>query len=357
MTISANIYYSTCMSLSRFYLSMYGDLMDSFSIFLRAAFTLYIVHVAYQFALNKKEGKDSQDIIITSLLVSTVYVFAFETSGYYNYVIKPTFALLEDILTFILSKVQEASSYLGKPAETDYFSDVTNITQLFTALDMMFLEFMKTCKGLLPSGWKMFNPLLLVDVFAILMLILAYGAMYCCFVFMFIMSYFLMWLLFYVGGIVLILGCFKETRGIFFSWAKMLFNYALVAIFTALVVAVCYAGISQSVYKMTTYDTTMLNFTADFLGLFVWCFICFAITLKTPDLAAGLTNTMAGSTSGIAGALSMGGGKAAAMSAGLGTMHGKGIGALATKAGQMSGVVPSGMSATQRLKDRLGIKN
>jgi len=356
-TPSAAVYITLTNSLSRFFLEFYGSLMDSFGTFFHAAFVLYFVYVGYRYVLGRVEGHDVTEVLQTCLLVTMAFTFVFHTSLYYEYVVRPAFSMLTDALSFILGTIEKATSVLPQSqGDAQYFKDITSMTQLFTGLDLMFMDFIKTCGGLMPSGWGYLHPGWLLNLLAILILILAYAAMFCCFIFMFIMSYFMMWLLFYVGGIVILLGCIKGTRGIFYGWLKMLFNYALISVFTAMVVAICYSGISRAVFAMTHYDSTTVSFTADFLGLFVWCLICLAMTLKTADLASGLTNTVAGSTAGIAGAISGAGGMAAAAGVGASSFGGGAIGKLATKIGTKAGVIPPGMSATEALKQKLGIK-
>jgi type IV secretory pathway VirB6-like protein len=356
-TPSAAVYITLTNSLSRFFLEFYGALMDSFSSFFHAVFILYFIYVGYRYAINRTEGRDVWEVFQSCILVSIAFVAVFHTNLYYEYVVRPIFSLLTDMLGFVLGIIEKVKILLPKPeGDAQFFKDITSMTQLFTGLDLMFMDFIKTCGELMPSGWGYLNPGWLLNLLAILILIFAYAAMYLCFTFMFMMSYFMMWLLFYVGGIAIMLGCFKGTRGIFYGWLKMLFNYALVSIFTAMVVAICYSGISRSVFAMSRYDTTTVSFTADFLGLLVWCFICLAMTLKTPDLAAGLTSTVAGGTAGIAGAISGAGGMAAAGSVGATSFGGGAIGGIATKIGSMAGVVPPGMSATETLKQKLGIK-
>lgn len=356
-TPSASVYIVLTNSLSRFFLEFYSALMESFGYFFHAAFILYFIYVGYQYALNRTTGRDITEVLQSCFLVSFAFVAVFHTNLYYDNIVRPAFSMLTDMLGFVLGIIEKAKSVGPQPqGEAQYFKDISSMTQLFTGLDLMFMDFIKSCGELMPSGWGVFQPGWLFNLLAILILIFAYGAMYCCFVFMFFTCHFMMWLLFYIGGIVIMLGCFKGTRGIFYGWLKMLFNYALLSVFTAMVVAICYSGISRAVFAMSHYDNTTVSFTADFLGLFVWCFICLAMTLKTPDLAAGLTSTVAGSTAGIAGAISGAGGKAAALGAGAASLGSGAAGTLATKAVATPNVEALGKSATEILKGRVGIK-
>jgi type IV secretory pathway VirB6-like protein len=334
--------------------------MSSFGLFFKAAFIMYFVYVGYCFAMGEKDGKEPISILKTCILVTMVYAFAFEFGLYYEYVVRPIFDFLTDVLTFFLGHISDATSHISRPeGQKQYFHNINNMTQLFTGLDLMFLDFIKSCSGLIPSGWTVIlSPIVVFNLIGVLVLLFAYGAMYVCFIFMFIMSYFMMWMLLYIGGIILIFGCFKETRGVFFTWCKQLANYALISIFTAMVVAICYSGISRAVFAMSNYDTTLWAFTMDFVSVLVWCFICLAITLKVPDLAAGLTSQMAGATSGIAGAISMAGGAGTSV-VGAGMM-GLGKGHLAAGKGIINNkdnIAAAGLSATETLKQSLGIKD
>ena len=360
MTISASIYQSFTISLSRFYLAMYESLMSSFGLLFHAAFVLYLVYVGHKYVLDKMDGGDTRDVLVSCIMVTGVYTLVVSSSSYFEYVIRPSFALFSDVLTFMFGIIEKIQSYNPSPTgNADYLKEINTMHDLFQGLDLMALEFIKSCKGLLPSSWSLLNPAwAFITVLAILLLIAVYLTMYLTFIFMFITSYFMMWLLFYVGGVALLLGCFKETRGLFWGWLKMLFNNALVAIFTAMIVAICYSGISHAVFKMTTYSTNTIDFTGDFLGLFIWCILCFTITLKAPDLAAGLTGSIASGTSGIAASASAAGGLA---------MTGSQFASAGVAKGQMAAggavwsnrnnIARSAGSATEALKAKLGIKD
>ncbi|MGL1861432.1 MAG: type IV secretion system protein [Pseudodesulfovibrio sp.] len=356
--IAASIYKTLNFSLLRFFLEMHNDLMASFGLLLKAGLVLFFVYKGYKYMMDEGNKKDIMETLKSCLLVTIVYYSVFESGVYYNTVVRPSFDLLTAILTFMLGVIAKAKTLLPPvEGEAVYFANITNMTQLFTGLDLMFVDFLETCGGLVPSVWTAFSPSWILTLLGILALILAYGAMYCIFVFMFIMSYFMMWLLFMVGGIVCVLACFRGTRGIFFGWLKMLCNFSLIAIFTAMIVAICYSGISRAVFAMSHYESTSIKFSSDFLSLFVWCFICMAITLKAPDLASGLTNAMSAGTSGVANAMSSGGSATAQGAAAGGMAAGKGAGGLAKNIQAGSGNLGgTGMGATQLLKNKLGIK-
>lgn len=356
MTFSADVFYSTGLSLSSFYVAMHNDLMASFGIFFRAAMTLYLAYVGYCFAMSQKGGGDATEIGKTFFLILIVYSFAFESTSYYDYVINPFFGLLEDTVSFFLAVSAKVSSAFSKPGGRDYFSNISTITDLFTGLDLMFLDFVKTCQDLIPSGWGMLNPGIILDLLLVFVLLAAYSTMYLAFCVVFIVSYFMMWLLLYLGGIMLLFGCIKETRGWLFGWCRMLANQFLTATLTALVVSVCYGGISSAVFKMTSYDASTLEFSGDFLQLMIWCVLCVVMTLKMQDLAASLTSSTPGSTAGMAGGISFAGGKGLAMGAFAAKAPAVAAGGAIQALGQKAGFIPTGMSATEALKKRIGLK-
>ena len=347
MTYSADVFYSICMSLSSFYVALHDDLMSSFGLFFRAFMTLYLVYTGYAFY---KKSDNWRDILEMFCLVAIVYSFVLESQAYFSFVIEPFFEMLEDLLAFLLG-------IIAKVGGGDHFDGVSSLTGLFVGLDKMLLDFWAACTDLTPSGWDMFHPLIIHEFVAIGILLFAYGTMYTLFCVMFIISYFMMWLLFYVGGIMMLFGCIKETRGWFFGWMRMLVNQFLVAVFTALVVAVCYGGIFSAVSKMASFDESSFVLSGEFIQVLIWCALCIAVTLKVPDIAAGLSGSTAGSTSGIAGGISTAGGMATTIG-GMASMAPVGaFGAAASFIGHKTGILPTGMSATEALKNKLGIKN
>jgi type IV secretory pathway VirB6-like protein len=354
MSPSASVYSIVNTGLAHFYIQIFNNLMSSFGYLLHSLVTLYVVYVGFTYAMGEKEHRELMELLKSGLLVVAVSFFAFDSQLYFKYIIKPFVQQLTDITSFLLSNI--SSLHDTTAPDTDkayYFSKVGTLKQLFTSLDAMFLDFIKACTQLLPGSWtEILSANILFNLLGVAALLFAFGAMYTGFAIIFIMSYFVMWLLFYVGAIAMLLGCFKATRGIFFSWLRQIANQALIIIFTTVVVAVCYNGVSVSVYTMTQYDSSMWTFTEDFLSLICWCFVCLAITLKTPDIAAAFTQQMAGATSGIAGAISTAGGTATALGVSGSALTGR----HALSFGKIVGgkLVGSTMNAYERLKNARG---
>lgn len=148
---------------------------------------------------------------------------------------------------------------------------------------------------------------------------------------------------------------FKEMLDLFRDKRTIITSILLPVIFASITLGLTFNGIVSSVAKLEHLDITNI-FTFDYLSLIAWCAITIALFLKCSDFAAGLTSTMAGSTAGIAGAISGAGGKAAAFGAGATSFGSGAAGTSVKKAGFMAGLIPPGMSATEALKKKLGIK-
>jgi len=335
ITLSQEIFNTIVSYYDGYLTAQYDTLMSSFKIFFRSVLIIWLIYCGYKLASNKEESWF--DIIKTFLLVLVVYTFVLETDAYRAWIVNPFIGWVNDLCIFFAR---------GESSK------------LFSALDKQALFFMDHVGKLWPSGW---NPLdYFIAAVAILVMYFMFFVMFFAFLVIYTISYFSLCIFFLVGGIFILFGCIKATRGLFFAWLRHVFQFALTIIFASITLGLSFNGIKQSIAKIPHLDVSNI-FTFDYLSLLAWCAITIALFLKSPDFAAGLTSTMAGSTAGIAGAMSTAAGAGAAGVAG-GTASGA-AGAVGAGAWLYNnrkdlggGIRDLGSSATQALKDKIGIK-
>lgn len=200
---------------------------------------------------------------------------------------------------------------------------------------------------------------------AVVVLYFVFFTMFFAFLTIYCISYFSMCLFFLVGGIFILFGTIKQTRGLFFAWLRNLFQHGVTIVFASISLGLSFQGVSAAIKRLGMLDAANI-FTFDYFSLIAWCLITLALILKSPDFAAGLTSTMAGSTAGIAGAMSTAGGAGAAALAGASGAGAAGAARGAIGAGSWlynnrgnykGGLADLGTSATQMLKNKLNIKD
>ena len=331
ITLSQEIFNTIMAYYDGYLLALFNQLMSSFSTFFRAIMVLFTAYTGFKIAMGNSHNW--LDILKPYLLVVLVYAMVLETDAYTTYIVNP-----------FLDTVNNLSIFFAKGEST----------MIFTALDQLALRFIDATTQVWPNSLNPFDHLF--AFVALLILYFAFFVMFFAFLVIYCISYFAMNIFFLVGGIFILFGCIDQTRGLFFAWLRNISQFALTILFASITLGLTFNGIVTSVEKIEYLDITNI-FTFDYLSLIAWCAITIALFLKCSDFAAGLTSTMAGSTAGIAGAMSVAAGGMATASAGATGMAGGALGAGATRAASMTGMIPRGMSATQALKQKLGIKD
>ena len=310
-----------------YFVEIFDTLMSSFRPLFVSILSLWTVFKGYELATNKGE-QPVFEILKTYLITVVLYFFVLETQAYREWIVGPFLLELNNLCAFFTG---------------------LHSAQLFEALDKQAMLFLDSTTNIF--SWSL-NPADYVFQFvAFLVLNFVFFAMFFAFLAIYCISYFSMNIFFLVGGIFLLFGAIKKTRGLFYAWLRNLCQFALTIIFASITLGLCFEGITNAVKKLADLDTA--NFwTLDFFSLIGWCLITIALFLKSSDFAAGLTTTMAGSTYQMAAAMSSAGGKTAAVSAGMSALGLKGGGAAAGWLDQKTGGHVG--NAYERLKQRFG---
>lgn len=343
--ISATVFSNLILMNTQYVASIYGALMESFGMFFRAFVVLYIVWTGYKF--YKAESRATvYDLVISCAIASAIYSAVFEWNWYYNTVIETVVELTLDISSFLISAAPHAIGSDG----------YGSVHEVFKSLDQTVVDFFSAIQALSPKGnflinaWRYFSFIL-----AMLPLFTVFLAMYAAFFVIYGIAFFSMFIFFVMGGICMLFAAFKETRHVFYTWCRGLLNYMLIAISAALVMGICGKGISEAVSAFTLQSQTISVIVSDsYLKILIWCAFCLAMILKTPDFAAHMTGSMAGSTTGIAGGLT-----AATSALGGGIFAGSKMagGAAWNQARQVGNqALSGGKNALERLKEQRGAK-
>ena len=311
--------------------------MTSFGGFASAFMVLYIVIVGVCMIYNKGPIKTKDDLIEfgISIIISVAILQGMTDnfSVYKNWVILPVVKTTTQLSGFFISNINSD------------FTTGSGIKLLFESLDSLSYSLFDFINSYDPPGasWATNAWGYMQAGVLLIALIVSYSGAYIVFLVLLILGYFSLYVLFTVGGICIFLAPFKKTRFIFFSWLRALMNYALVIVFTAIIMSICYYGLNKELTELVALKGSGSIFTSQYLAALCWSILTFGVLLKGPDYAAALSGGQAGSTSGIAGGIGM------VVGAGASVL---GLNALTGGAGKTglanSGLIQSGFSGLKK---------
>lgn len=272
-----------------FHNAIYPELMKSFGGMIRIMVTLYIVFCGYGIAAQRfKEA--TNEMMVSLGLVIFLHSLVME-SGVYSHTITPL------ITKFFMGM---ANFFASAALRTGGMSGASDAFGVFPALDEMFVRLDRAQAAIEATAL----PIDLVKSKALLAMMglrIIYCFMYGAFMAIMVMGFFSLHVLYLVGGICIFFAAFKQTRFVFYSWLRGIFNYGLLIVFASIVLSICIFGINDSLAKMVeAAEKTGEVFTRQYFTTIFWAFITVAMLLKVPDFASLLSGGSAGSTAGIA---------------------------------------------------------
>lgn len=300
-------------TIEEFTITMYPSLMDSFGVWVHSIAGFYITFIGIMCMMGKM-GDNTKDFGISLLLMVFLHSLISESSTYIYWIMSPFLNLTFDTSSFFI--------HIAQQVDTGGLTGITNsdgLKGLFDALDGISYQIFDLLFKVDPPGtWVTHTWTYMQTGFLAAGLLVVYVIMYASFMIMIFMGIFSIFVYFIVGGPCIFFASFKKTRSIASAWLKGLLNNCLTVIFASIILSVCVFGVSDSVKDIVAAindgsGIAWLFLSGPYLSALCWMLLTFALVLKAPDYAAQLTGTIAGSSSGIAGMISLGAGGAVAM--------------------------------------------
>lgn len=216
--------------------TIYGPLMESFSGIALTITAIWVVLVGYMF-LKGKLREAGTDAMISAVLLSIIAGIIFTPRVFGSWIYDP-----------ITSTVTELCAFLVAP------SGGGGLPALFVTLDERFSEVFGYIEAISDNA-DMWN---ITPLFFSAVLALMFGVLYLIFIVFMATGFFGMNVMLVFGGIFMFFAAFKGTRFLFASWLRTLANYALIPIFTALVMTFTLAGIQSAFADLAAQETTDL---------------------------------------------------------------------------------------------------
>lgn len=293
--------------------TLYGPLMEAFFPFAVTLVAVWITVVGYYFLMGKLK-ETGAGALASALAIPAITTVIFTPYLYFQWVYLPATQLIVKLSGFFI-----APGASGDP-----------LAIIFTQLDHRWADIFALIEEIGGSGGRFdFTPYLFVVALSLI-----FGVLYAVFVLFMAMGFFGANVLLVLGGLFIFFLPFKSTRFMFSSWARALANYALIPIFTALVMAVTLDAVTHAITDLRMDNSGSL-FSLEMGNAMLIGGIGIFFHLKASELAAALTG---GQPAGMTGLLAMAPMAAAGLGAGI-RFAGQASGAnrLAGKAGELLG--------------------
>lgn len=250
----------------------YQMLADKFRTVFFILLTLYIMGIGYAVLMNML-GEKTKSAMISVVMLIVCYWLVFDASAFLSWVYEPLFSTSSQLTSFIL-----------KPTGDGTISDA------YSQVDQAFTTIFKTSDTITNNAtgiWERVKVWLVIGALALL-----FGILYAVFTGLLILGMFALHVMMVLGGIIILLAAFPFTRSVFWAWLRACFNYALIPVFTAVVMAITLQALNDAAKSMAEVNLLVEGvFTRPVGTVFLIGVISLWFHLKAPEFAALLTGS------------------------------------------------------------------
>lgn len=283
-------------TLHSFFIDTYMALAGSFYTTATLGVMLFLVFMGYR-ALKGKVGESLQEFITLCVSIPLVFGIFFHPSIFQEWIYQPLMSTMFGLMGLAMGNDTFTLSAMFKPVDGAFASIFEAVSKLTSQMD----------------SWDLGLKLQVYTVCLILGVVFA--VLYAYFTVLIIMSLFSIHVMIIFGPIFGFLAAFKQTRPYFFTWLKTTVSYALVPVFTAVVM-----GITLKFLHVATTDILSIDvledgvFTVAIGGALFVGVMSIALHRKAPEYASAITGAQISGADGFFGGAAMvaGGGAAAA---------------------------------------------
>lgn len=287
-------------TLNAFFIDTYTALAGSFHTTATLGVTLFLVFMGYR-ASAGKVGESLQEFITLCVSVPLAFGIFFHPGIFQEWIYQPIMSAMFGLMGLAMGNDTFTLSAMFKPVDGAFASIFEAVSKLTGQMD----------------SWDLGLKLQVYTVSLILGVVFA--VLYAYFTVLIIMSLFSIHVMIIFGPIFGFLAAFKQTRSYFFTWLKTIISYALVPVFTAVVM-----GITLKFLNLATTDILDINviedgvFTVAIGGALFVGVMSIALHRKASEYASALTGAQISGADGFFGGAAMvaGGGMAAASALG-----------------------------------------
>lgn len=312
----------------------YHTIAVSFKGIFIALVTLYIVVIGYA-VLTHTLMQHVRAMAMSLVAIIVCQVLVFDTNLFAEWVYMP----LRDSSLGLTSLVLSPSGDGG-------------IKSIFTAIDSSFAKIFALANKYMDagSGWNLVRTLWIFMM--TLVLTALFSILYAVFTGLLLIGMFSFHVMMVVAGPAILLAGFPFTRHIFWAWLRACFNYALIPVFTAIVMAITLFALDDAAKNLETLDPNGPIFNRDIATVLLIGLISIWFHLKAPEFAAILTGgtSAGGGFFGTLAGIATGGAALARGAINAPSMPGRVIGSVGRGFDSASQGIAAGARAYSRIK-------
>lgn len=257
--------------LTEFFGEYYRKVAESFGGVFNALVVLYIIFIGYALLMNRL-GEHTRAVVISLVGIVVCNALVFETNLFAEWVYMPLRKASLGLTALVLS-----------PTGSNEIKDI------FTAIDGSFSKIFLLADRYADagSGWNLIRS---IWVFVITLALTAlFSILYAVFVGLLLVGMFSFHVMMIAAGPAILLASFPLTRPVFWAWLRACFNYALIPVFTAIVMAITLYALDDAAKNLETLDPNGPIFNKDIAFVLLVGLISIWFHLKAPEFAATLT--------------------------------------------------------------------
>jgi type IV secretory pathway VirB6-like protein len=271
-------------TLHEYFIETYVTIIDSFKPLTYFILGLFIVYTGYRFFKGKIQ-ETALEFSFTCLAVVIVFGIFLDATLFEEWIYEPILSMMTGLMGLVMGNDSFSFASLFKPIDGAFGSIFKAIGKLTSQMDSWDL------------GLK-------AQVFIISTLMgLTFAVLYAYFTVLIIVSIFSFHVMVIFGPIFGCLAAFKQTRPFFVAWFKTLITYALVPVFTAVVMGITLKFLNVAISDILKIDVvkdgvfTIAIGSALFVGV-----LSIALHRKAPEFASSLMGTQVSGADGFMGA-------------------------------------------------------
>lgn len=290
--MGGDLFISFFSKLNEYLFHIYGPVTQSFSGMAHVLVVLYVVIMGYM-SFTGRFGEASKSALISIPIIAIVFGIMFDEGLFKEWIYSPIVSLSYGLTSFIMQGGTDSSlSGIFKTADEVFGKLYEGVKTVYRETDgLNFLTDMS----------------LIVEAFLVSLGISAlYGVVYLVFTILMIAGAFGLTVLFVLGGIAGVCGAFPFTRHIFWAWLRSVMNYALIPVFTGIIMSIALFAIQGVSADMAAINPTATAGSLLFSRPVGQAFLIGGLTLyfllKAPEFAATLTGGVSSGLGGLVGA-------------------------------------------------------
>lgn len=274
----SDFFYKLLNNLNIFITDKYQPLMDDFHPFAAALFTLFVIIFGLKIMkgeLGEHTKKGIQALVISAIVFEVIFDF----SIYKTYIVDTVVNLSLHLTSFFVSLGGHSASSLFSSVDDSFAKIFRRVEQINEAVSWFGDATTKV---------------------AILILGALGGFLYILFSVLIMLGVFATYLFLTIGGITFFFFPFESTRFIATAWFRGLMNYALLPVFTGIVMGITLTFLDVATNEFIAVPAGEVSvFSSEFGGLIFIIIISSYFHFKVPDFTSALTGGSPTSVAGI----------------------------------------------------------